>query len=330
MKRKVVFRADGSPQIGLGHLFRLLAFLEAVHQNFECVFIAKEIPNSLKASFQKLCNQVIEMPKHILLNHESNWMSQNILNKGDVVVIDGYQFDNSYQEKVKQFGCNVIYIDDYLKSDYAADAVVNHTGGLNLPSPNETQYYLGPQYAMLRKPFIEIAKSKTKNKKNDTQDGILICMGGADPNNDTLQVLQTVLNRNVDDRIYLIIGQANNLDIATHLIIDQYQSQIQLLQNLNTEQMIETMRACHTAILPPSTISYEYLCVGGILYIKQIADNQKYNKAYLLNNQLAFDFDDFKIVDDNRIDTILANQKKVFNGQSHNQLINIVKQQLAA
>lgn len=95
------------------------------------------------------------------------------------------------------------------------------------------------------------------------QNNILICLGGADPNNDTLAILKKLKAQDIQDRIIAILGAAylhrNELEkyIALHL------PNTELRSNLRAKEMVAVMRECPVAILPPSTIVYEYLHVGG-------------------------------------------------------------------
>jgi len=92
--------------------------------------------------------------------------------------------------------------------------------------------------------------------------------------------------------------------------------------------MVAVMRECPVAILPPSTISYEYLHVGGILFLHQIADNQKYIKRFLLQNKLAFELDKLGKLTENDIQIATYNQRKVFDGRSRERIIRQIKSQL--
>jgi hypothetical protein len=47
------------------------------------------------------------------------------------------------------------------------------------------------------------------------------------------------------------------------------------------------MKKCSIAILPPSTISLEYLCSGGSLYVYQTAENQSYINNMLIKRGVA-------------------------------------------
>ena len=50
------------------------------------------------------------------------------------------------------------------------------------------QLFLGFDYSLLRAPFLEAAR-RTENPLR-REDAVLICFGGADPNNETIRTLK--------------------------------------------------------------------------------------------------------------------------------------------
>ena len=48
------------------------------------------------------------------------------------------------------------------------------------------------------------------------------------------------------------------------------------------------MKQCCFAICSPSTIVYEYMSVGGVVFLEQIADNQEDVIKYMTEEGLAF------------------------------------------
>ena len=73
-----------------------------------------------------------------------------------MVVIDGYQFDTEYQQKVKKSGASLVCLDDLHNQHFVADIIINHAPGVDpgkYSAEPYTQYLLGPSYALLRPAF---------------------------------------------------------------------------------------------------------------------------------------------------------------------------------
>ena len=62
MERRIIFRADGNSDIGLGHVIRSLALVEMLKDNFECVFAIQEPVNALVRQIEAVCAELIILP----------------------------------------------------------------------------------------------------------------------------------------------------------------------------------------------------------------------------------------------------------------------------
>ena len=61
-KRTIIFRADGSPIIGMGHFIRTLALAEMLHKDFNCIYATINPTEYQKKEIEKVCNGRIELP----------------------------------------------------------------------------------------------------------------------------------------------------------------------------------------------------------------------------------------------------------------------------
>ena len=96
MKPKLFIRTDGNSQIGLGHLVRCIALAHMLKEAFDITFVCKEIPTKIEED--------IKQNLWVLSKIETEDDFLNIINSKDIVVLDGYQFDTSYQKQIKESG----------------------------------------------------------------------------------------------------------------------------------------------------------------------------------------------------------------------------------
>lgn len=324
LKTKIYFRADGNSRIGLGHVMRSLALLNMLKSEFQCYFIIRRPISRLKKIIQNICERVIEIPEFQYENLEAEYISKTFLEMGDIVVLDGYNFRTSYQQIIKKKGCKLVCIDDIYSYHFVADAIINHAGGIKESYYSKeayTQMFLGLDYAILGEPFLKAAKQRNLN--GERRDNIFICLGGADPNNDTIEVLKKCEALISINKFFVVIGAAYQYKEELEFYLKNTRLNIELLRSLSTMEMIFYMKRCGTAITPPSTIAYEYLSVGGNLYLKVIAENQVQINKYFLEEHLAFSFDQFPIVDIERLDLARERQQQQLNGDSKKRLVNI-------
>lgn len=318
MRHKIFFRADGSSQIGLGHIFRTLALVDMLKEVFSCTVLIQAPSLHLVTLIERVATLEI-LPSRSVDENEAQYIVANYLTGNEVIVLDGYQFSINYQKALKAKETKLVCIDDIHTCDFVADAIINHAGGVLSKDYNSsfyTQFYLGFQYLLLRKSFLETAKQVVKYQVNSN---LLVCMGGADLNNDTIKILSLIeQNNSVGITCHVIIGGAYEHQEKLNIFIENSSLDIQVHSNLSELEMLDCMNQCGMAVLPPSTVSLEYLCSKGELYVYQTADNQEKIKKYLLDTSLALDFK--KDYPSTQGKILVQNQAEVIDGNSPERL----------
>jgi len=324
MKPRVVFRADGNSQIGLGHVVRSLALAHMLQADFLCIFAIQNPSPAIINQIKESGAVPVILPENTDYASDALYSSQQVLKAADIVVLDGYGFDFEYQQIIKQATVSLVCIDDIQAYPFLADVIINQAGGIN-PENYQVQPYtklcLGPTYALLRAPFLEAA---TKPRSVAAIKKILLNMGGADPENHTARLIQQITTQYSAINVEVVTGSAFSHPEALQELLSANPI-ITLHQNLTAEAMCRLMQSCDAAILPPSSVSYEWCSVGGPLFLHQIADNQHYMQAFLLENQLAFSLAELPYILNNPDQTNLIaaqmhKQKTWFNGQSRQKL----------
>ena len=322
IKNRIFLRADGNSKMGLGHIFRLLAVAEMLQNEYLLTFVVRCSSQNILDQIKLKVESLIVLDDTISFSEEINYLKKDNNLEEAIFILDGYHFDDKYQKILKQSNVSLISIDDIYKTPFYSDVVINHAGGLNkdvYKIQDYTNLYLGPKYALVRNDFLLFSKNRTfpKNRRN-----VFICLGGADPKNDTLHVLTKYQKYSSYTKIYLVLGAAYMHKSSLMDFIKSSFLNIELLENLSAKEMIYYMSISEIAITPPSTISIEYMMIGGTLYLKQIADNQTDIKNYFINNNLALDFDNENLFEYQ--DILLNNQKAVFDGNSDIRIREIV------
>ena len=333
MIKKILFRADGNSITGLGHLYRLFSFVEAVKHHFDFVFLTREsstgaiIPKSYKTIF---------IPEIIDIEEEPQWIAANFSCKDYLLIADGYQFKTSYQKKIKLFGFNLIYIDDLVQGYQYADIIINHSPNIQADQYKKEvngKLALGTKYALLRPLFLEEAKNK---KIAETITSAFVCFGGADPLNLTLKAVEALLKFENIERIHVVLGGAYNHPEIRDLS-KKYPAKIEIHKNLSEEDLLQVMQNCSFAISPASTILYELCCVKMPILSGFFVENQKniYNglagkNAIIKGGDFSkYDISDFEkkihwMINDKEISLLLDNQHDLFDGKSSTRLLGLV------
>jgi UDP-2,4-diacetamido-2,4,6-trideoxy-beta-L-altropyranose hydrolase len=273
LNRKLLIRVDAYPELGTGHLMRCIALAEGW----------KEAGG--KAAFITCCEseKLLERIKkegfglHALKETGSLSKTLVILKREapDWVVLDGYHFDTDYQKAIKDVGCRLLVVDDYAHFNrYHADIILNQNYGAENFSYNaepHTKFLLGTKYALLRREFLKYAGFKREIP--DVAKNLLITLGGADPENNTLKALRAVnLIETVLD-VKVIIGASNphNGSISKEASISGHNVDVLTA----VENMAPLMAWADAAFSAGGSTAWELLYMAVPAMFSIVAENQE-------------------------------------------------------
>lgn len=234
---KICFRADASAQTGYGHFFRSLALAEMLSERFECVFFLYEpTPAQIRECTGRFELQSLADPFEDFLGR---------LSGDEFVVLDNYYFTGEYRKRIKDKGCALACIDDFSAALSSADLTINH--GFNA---------MGPDWAILRKPFREAVPAKDR-------EGVCICFGGSD-------------SLSLADSLSSVLGDCGKKVTVLHG------------SGRSAEQMADIFRSSEVCILSASSVCYEALSCGCRVAAGWYVDNQKDFYNGLVDNGMVY------------------------------------------
>ena len=203
-KRKIYFRADASVEIGYGHFIRTLALADMLKDDFDCTFFTQAPTDYQRAEVGKVC-KLEALPSD---NSRFDLFLQK-LNGTEIVVLDNYFFTTDYQRKIKAKGCKLVCIDDMHDKHYVADAIINHSLGVNISDYSVEPYtklYLGLDYLLLRKPFLNVLQNNKIHKIKSFENlSVLLSFGGSDKKDLTSRYLLMLRDIDVVAKVYIVI-----------------------------------------------------------------------------------------------------------------------------
>ncbi len=331
-KNKIFFRADGSVITGYGHVLRALALASMLKEKYECIFVIREPDSFLKKQIEQICHAIVVIPESSGIKTELAVLKKHI-GKNDMVVLDGYNFETSYQHKIKKFSFKLISIDDIFNCHYVADVVINHGEGIARNKYSiefYTQLYLGCRYAILRKPFLK----KQREKKNNTlllKKGcrVFVNFGGTDQKNYTDKALNICLQNNHVNSIDVVIGTYYKYrERLAKLQKENPDKKINIYSELSAEAIAKLMKKSSFGICSASTVSYEYASLGGMLFLFQTVDNQKNIYDFMIKKGVAYPAKDFtKVASKTKSEKFrndyFQNRDSYFSGNSNKNILKI-------
>lgn len=294
MRNRLVIRADADSWRGTGHVMRCIALGQAWQDGWQrsedrgqksesrerpsVIFICATIPNALAERIRSEGFGLIRINAEPggaqdiqqtleAVDHQSSdlWM-----------VADGYHFDLDYQRIVRRAGFRLLLIDDYNHlPEYECDILLNqniNAAELDYKINPEARLLLGTDYTMLRREFQGF--EKTERIFPNTGKKILVTLGGADPDNVTLKVIDALRQLNVPDlHAKVIVGSANPHIESLRKAVSSTTINCELINSVR--DMPGLMHWAELAVSAAGSTCWELCCLGVPFVTVVLAENQR-------------------------------------------------------
>jgi len=278
----IVIRADATGEIGSGHVMRMLAFAQLLQDAGKSVCFVSYIESPVLTEKIRQSGFGYEPMEQRMLNDltvdANKLLTVAKQRQAQWVVTDGYPFVTEYQQAVKDAGYCLMCVDDIAACHYVADIVLNqnvHAVKKMYSCEPETKLFLGPQHALIRRPFLEAAQNFTRQFPQ-TAKNILVTKGGADPNNITLMTLRGLAQmESVDVSIRVVLGPLNRHVRAIEEYCTKSHVPIEVLRDQNDQQMVELMQWADLAVTSGGSVLWEFGLFAVPLLGVIIAENQR-------------------------------------------------------
>jgi UDP-2,4-diacetamido-2,4,6-trideoxy-beta-L-altropyranose hydrolase len=276
---KLLVRVDASIKIGTGHLMRCIA-LAQVWQNVggQAVFVIATQATPIEDRLVSEGMDVVHLSVEPGSAEDARKTASLAWQLGATwVVVDGYHFGTEYQRIIQNGGLRLLFIDDYGHAQhYWADIVLNqniyaHEGLYPNRSP-DTQLLLGTRYALLRREFRQW--QGWTRKISPVAQKVLVTLGGSDPDNVTLKVIQGLQRVDVQGlEAVVVVGGSNPHYEKLQAAVDASPFPISLERNVTN--MPELMAWADVAISAGGSTTWELAFMGLPSLVLVLADNQR-------------------------------------------------------
>lgn len=324
-RTKLLIRADAGPAVGTGHVMRMLALGQAwVKQGGEVVFVCGELPSSLT----KRLEQRFQL-SNVSGKAGSSEDAQQTLElaqafQPDWITLDGYRFDDPFQEIVKRSNIPLFVMDDYRHASHQhADFVLNQNSYASADDydrhDNSQMLLVGPKYLLLREEFVGAHESRSVARKNSNDvRKILVTFGGSDPDNwtlKTLQVLSDLKRRRLT--VDCVVGACYEHFAELEMFKKTCSLNVRIHQYV--EQMTSLMSKTDLAITAGGSTCYELARCGVPSIVVAIADNQLAIANWMHENGIMLS------IDENEPEPLAGSGK---NTCRETRLINAIRQMI--
>ncbi|MEO9531426.1 MAG: bifunctional UDP-2,4-diacetamido-2,4,6-trideoxy-beta-L-altropyranose hydrolase/GNAT family N-acetyltransferase [Crocinitomicaceae bacterium] len=273
--KTLILRADGNSKIGLGHLYRLKAIGEYFERKTQILFLSKDNLEGIIPSNWDIVRFEDQ--------DEITFIKNNFHPNTATFVLDGYNFDQYYQQKLKECGFEIAFIDDFHSFSMLADVVINPSIAVSSSDySGSSRLALGAHFSPLRNEFLSVSKSKISYETTIIEK-VFISLGGSD-NNLSTKIINEINQLEGINQVHLMVGNSFN---DQPLADKTYNFDLKIHKRLSANQIIDLVEKCDFAISSASTISYELCSCRIPLAIGWYTENQKDLYTGLVQKGLA-------------------------------------------
>ena len=274
-----VFRCDGGPKLGSGHIMRCLGLAARLRdRGWKTKFaVSKETAHTITFPGSQQTNIVIvddtDLPAAL---------GQQIGGHCEVLVIDHYQRDHSYEGACRDWASRLFAIDDLANRRHECDVLADFTPGRQADAykdkiPEQCDLYLGPFFAPLRRDFFHRRIEGSPISGTGHRPHLLISLGATDPDNFTCRVLDAIQTTSLEISVTVALGGA-----APHLkAVENTLSTMNGTLLVDTPDMAHEIMAADLVVGAAGTGAWERCCLGRPTLMLIIGDNQRANAAGL-------------------------------------------------
>ena len=281
----LLIRADASTQMGTGHVMRCLALAQAWQdKGGQVTLAATTFPPALGERLASEGLTLVTLTAEPGSPDDAQQTAEHARALGATwVIVDGYQFGAAYQRALKDAGLRVLFMDDYGHAGtYCADIVLNQNSyaheRLYTQRAAHTRLLLGPRYVLLRREFWPwrgwLRETPEVARK------VLVTMGGADPNNITLRVIEALQQIDAPNlEVTVVVGGSNphSTEIEAAARVSRHQIKVEW----NISDMPTLMAWADVAVTAGGSTCYELAFMGLPALIVVLAENQQTGAAVL-------------------------------------------------
>ena len=206
----------------------------------------------------------------------------------NVIVVDHYDFDRIWEDRLSDAVNNIVVIDDLANREHTCDILLDQ----NLFEDPEGRYrskvdpnsmlLLGPVYSLLRPQFAEW-KKKIRPRDGKIKQ-VTVMFGGSDPANETARMLRVLAQSSLREKEILVIAGISNPAVFDESELKMRFRSIRVLKNI--ENMAEVLSATDFLIGAGGTSIWERCCLGIPSIVISVAENQTPSGQYAHKEKL--------------------------------------------
>lgn len=270
---RVIFRADGGPRIGGGHVSRCLALAEALdHAGWDTAF-AVEAPALPFLRSHPLGRNVVQ-----LADARPETLAKALGGRVAMLFVDHYGLGADFEASARGFADRVVAFDDIPTRVHDVDVLIDYTAGRSaaayagLVAPR-TRLLTGSRFVPLKAAFAQARPAAlARRAARRPVERLLVSLGAGDAL-DTLRIaLEGVAQLPPELEVDLVAGGAADINALTALLA-RFERHYGL--HIGVRDLSALMTRADIALGAVGVTAWERCGMGLPTVLIQIADNQR-------------------------------------------------------
>lgn len=287
----IVVRVDSSSQIGSGHLMRCLTLAERKRKaGNQVTFVCRDLRGNISHLILERGFKLHLLPRYEDkdLTGYAKWLTVsqeqdaqetiaviNNLGKVDLLVVDSYAIDCTWERRLRPYVHEIMVIDDLANRRHDCDVLLDQNFYMNKEIryqglvPAHCELLLGPKHALLREEF-SLAR-KDMQLRDGSLRNILVFYGGVDATDETTKAVKALAKMNFPQvEVTVVVGASNRRKEEIASLCRQ--AGFSYLCQVNN--MAELMAGTDLMLGAGGTTTWERCYLGLPAIVTAIAENQ--------------------------------------------------------
>jgi UDP-2,4-diacetamido-2,4,6-trideoxy-beta-L-altropyranose hydrolase len=281
---QVAVRADASRVLGSGHVMRCLTLAEVLRARGATVqFLCRPAPGHLGDRIAAQGFGLRWLPDSPDGDAAADAL-QTVAALGpagcDLLLVDHYALGAAWQQRLHPACRRLAVIDDLADRAHSADLLLDQNLGRQAADyaallPAAATRLIGPAYALLRPEFAAARAASLARRSAGRLQHLLISMGGADPQQATLRVLQALAPAPLPAgaQVTVVLGAIAETQPVIAALLPHLPWPTRLC--VDVADMTPLLQAADIAIGAAGGSAWERCCLGLPSALLVLADNQR-------------------------------------------------------
>ena len=270
----VVIRADGSPQIGAGHLMRCMAVAQILKQRgWRCVVAARS------GSRNVVPEATAQAMEWLDLDESDGGVSigRRLGGTANLLIVDHYGLDAGFESACRPWAQRIAVFDDLADRAHDCDVLIDvtlwrYSGDYTGLVPPHAQILAGSAWAAVRPEFAR-ARSGALARRSGQIDRVLMLFGATDPVNATSRLLKALMQTGFDGHVDVVLGPSAPHQADVKALVAARPRTV-LHVGLGAQDMAALMVAADLVLGAPGGTAWEWTCLGLPALCVVTAENQ--------------------------------------------------------